>query len=177
MSTSGPVTAKYLPRHASDPNGVRVGQLYFNTVSETVRVCLVPGEPGTWADVGGGAVETTGEQLLSTTVVDVNTLDVQDLYTVPAEKILVVTRIVAREPSTELTTHPDDLTIIDSVGGIEFTVITLNSLSHLLTYINNTPGAARTVAAAGKVQATLTFDVFGSAATVKVDLFGYLLDA
>lgn len=172
----GPVVASRLVRRASDPASGPAGAVYFNTTSNLPRFH----NGASWSawPAAGGA--TTGEQLLSSTTLDVNSTSAQDLYTVPAGKTLVVTRIVARSPSLSIySVGPGTLNVSfteNGTGGGVASNINVAAFVDAVQVRATVPASASfySVTAGNKVQAT-PGSAFGSAATVIVDLFGYLI--
>lgn len=113
-------------------------------------------------------------KLVTVTGVDVNVLAKTSLYTVPAGKTLIVTKIVIRNASANLTTadfgvgfnaNADD--VIASETWVELTGSTLYTLRLPMD------GAIR--GAAGDVLGLKCSVAEGAPATVTVDVFGYLI--
>ena len=117
-------------------------------------------------------------ELLSSTVVNLNTNAQQDLYTVSAGKKLIgPLRIVFHSPSVNLSSGGDTLTIADSLGlnaYLSYSVDVMTAVTAVRVFYNI--GAVHSLAAGAKVRAAHA-SAFGSAATLSVDLFGYLVDA
>lgn len=128
-----------------------------------------------WAAAAGGS--STGEQLLSTSIVDLNTTTPQDLYTVPVGRTLVVTRVVTRNASADLSTGVA-VTLSFTENGAGGTVAPAVSTTALTTAahvrFSVATGTTVVVAAGNKARATPSA-AFGAEATVSVDLFGYTL--
>lgn len=123
------------------------------------------------------ALNENAETLISrTTGVDVNTATKQTLYTVPTGKILIVTRVVFRNASTSLTTASFgvgfDASGIDVLASETHTELTGSTLVNLRTPFD---GAKR--GAAGDVLGLKCSINQGGAATITVEVFGFLIPA
>lgn len=161
---------------AGDPSAPSNGDLWYDSTANELTARINGANVALGAG-GGGA--TTGEQLLSTTTFDANSTAWQDLYTVPSGKTLVVTRVVLRAATADLSdgsigafqVRESNTTANYSMG-----TVTIEALTNSIFYIEATPvaSAAQPLAtAANKVQAHVTA-AYGDVATVTVDLFGYL---
>lgn len=121
---------------------------------------------------GGGS----GEQLLSSTVFNVNTIALQDLYTVPAGKRLFVTRVLLRDKSAN--GGANDLVGVSRSAPTVVGIVMLTDIGAMTTsqYKLGIPTTSVPVGAGNSVQAGVDTE-FGAPATIVIDLFGYLLDA
>lgn len=137
----------------------------------------------------GGLINTTGIALLSAVggvTVHLNTVGKQALYTVPVGKRCVVTEAIARDASTDLTLYSDIASIgfnvgADDVGGWNWDDVcplvngTVWMGATMNGFIQGT-GAASVTGVTGDILGFLSGDT-SITATVKIDIFGYLIDA
>jgi hypothetical protein len=121
------------------------------------------------------AVEEGHEQKLATvTGVGMNTATATSLYTVPAGRTCVVTRVVVRAASVSLTTASYSFGFTgpaynDVIADAAHTELTGSTL-----YVILTPKAGAKVGAAGETFKVLMNTLQGAAATTTMDVFGYL---
>jgi hypothetical protein len=133
---------------------------------------------------GGGSAPATGEQMVATGVsVNMNDFTTPaDLYTVPAGKLFICTKVIFREPSPGIFNG-------DSTTSMTVTESATNVIMATASILNNAAGnnangvliarpsnAGVSIAAGAKLQARCTTN-FGSAQTCLADAFGYLIDA
>lgn len=129
----------------------------------------------TTAELAATNIHTIADALLSTTnAVDVNSATATLLYTVPAGKTCVVTRIVVRNASISLTTASiafgyNTPTWDDVVATATYTELTGSTL---YTIVSPKVGAA--VGAATGTLKVLPTILQGAPATVSVDVFGFV---
>ncbi|MGA9774020.1 MAG: right-handed parallel beta-helix repeat-containing protein [Blastocatellia bacterium] len=137
---------------------------------------------GTLVFADGSQVSTAGEQFLTTVTLDANIgfSTAQDAYTVPTGKNLVVTRFVVRDPSEDFSAYEGVVALIasthpsDTNFNAELSFFFVGGDEAYVAVLKSTEGSAGShiIPAGEKVQ----FKVipFGSPATLKVDVFGYL---
>jgi hypothetical protein len=117
------------------------------------------------------------ERRLSSTIVNLNSTSAQDLYTVPAGKTLVVTKIAVRSPNPPSIFTFSDLNFIESGGGAPILPVVDVSVLGDATLVYWTMSQSNTqyplITAGNKAQAQPSA-ASGTAYTVVVDLFGYL---
>lgn len=132
---------------------------------------------------GGIDPPPTPDGRLASVVVDTNVGTKQDLYTVPADKECVITKVVVRSASASLGAMSDALLLGFSGGANDYGSIPAGSLANL-TDGTFAIGKSNTSYGAGDpwIIGTAT-DVFGCifndtgiTATVTIDVFGYLYD-
>lgn len=133
----------------------------------------------------------TGEQRLASVTVNTNVGTKQALYTVPAGKHLVVTRVVARSASTSLAAigSGDGLTLGFDAGATDWANVRGEHLQLLTTSTVFVPIVAAGVSYTGDpgLQAFIAYkigaaaDIFGCVftdnsitATLVIDVFGYI---
>jgi hypothetical protein len=150
------------------------GVWYFSTNSTTVVALTV-------ANLGGLS-NTTAEALLSSTTVNTNVGTKQSLYTVPTGKKAVVTKIIARSSSADLTGMLGSLTFGFDGSALDFgAVFGGNHLALLLDATTaillsndvNLIGLAGVIGNASNVFGCI-FNDTSITATLKIDVFGYL---
>lgn len=112
--------------------------------------------------------------LASVPAVNLNTSTPSTLYTAPTGRTAVITHFVLRLASTSLTTVSlsigwNSATFNDVLANATHTELTGNTL---YTVLNAKAGAA--IGAAGSVLKLLCNTLQGGAATITVDVFGYL---
>jgi len=145
---------------------------------------LTPLTPATLS-AAGGLINTTGIALLSSTTVNTNVGTKQALYTVPAAKACVITQMVLRGASASLAAMGDDTgfgfdsppantVLLDSA---QLALLTTASRYILPNLSEDVPtfGNFRTLGNAGEVFGVIFYDT-SIVATVKIDVFGYLID-
>jgi hypothetical protein len=127
--------------------------------------------------------DTPTEQILvNGFILDVNTTSLQDAYTVPIGKTLVLTRIILRSPSTDLTTLSASFRTVNEETSSNLTnadiaaYFTSSAVYKQIIYTDTSANIAtgELINSGFKVQLKVN-SAFGSAATLKVDLFGYLI--
>jgi hypothetical protein len=112
------------------------------------------------------------EVMLSTTTVDLTVGTKQTLYTVPAAKHLIVTKIIVRSASADVSLYDGSLNFVIGVGesDVGSVVPTLTDSTHyIFGIIANVPP----IGAAGDVLGVFSGDT-SITATVIVEVFGYL---
>lgn len=125
-------------------------------------------------DIDGNITQSNGERMLSSTdSVNLNTTNKTTLFTVPAGKSCVITRVVVRAASTNLTTasfgfgfnaNADDV----DASSVHATLTGATIVDSILPLTGAVRGAA---ADAFGVKCSIAQ---GAPATVSVDVFGYL---
>ena len=119
------------------------------------------------------AKEKTIALLTSLAGVDLNTTDKQTIYTVPTGKSCIVTKVVVRLASISLTTanygFGFDAGGSDVITGATHTELTGNTLYTVLS-----AKAGAKVGTAGQAFGSKCSVAQGAAATVTIDVFGYL---
>lgn len=120
--------------------------------------------------------------LLASASININSNTAQDIYTVPSGKTLVVTRAVVRLASADISGYGSAVDVFDSSSG-DAVIDSFDTYAwtQLLDGDHFYPSTGFTgvnapyimVAAGDRVQAR-PLGVFGSAATVVMDVFGYL---
>lgn len=126
-------------------------------------------------------VPRVGEQWLATITLNVNTTALQDVFTVPAGTTLVITKVVIRSASTDLTALAAAFRLVDSetsnvLVNRDVSGYFIDTSKYLLVEPFESTGSFDSPQAINlgyKVQAKVNA-AFGSPATLKVDLFGYL---
>ena len=125
----------------------------------------------TLGEVLGSNVESI---LATVTGIDLNVTDKQTLYTVPTGKTLVPTKIITRSASTSLTTavfgFGFNASANDVVAAALHTTLTGNTL-----FAVDVPIAGSKVGAASDVFGLKCSIAQGAAATVTVDVIGFLV--
>lgn len=124
----------------------------------------------TMADVSGAL------RLSSTDAVDMNTATPSTLYTVPADNIAIITNVVIRGASVDLDTaslsfgfnDADHNDVIANATHTELTGATKAKVIH--------PDASAVRGAAADVFKVKANTLQGEAATVSIDVFGYLIE-
>jgi hypothetical protein len=130
----------------------------------------------------GGISLTAGELLIASVTVSTNNAAKQNLYTVPAGKHFIATRLIARNASTSLAAMSDSLTFGFDAGASDYqNAITGASLAELLdaTWTTGVSFAVGGGASAAKIGSA--GDVFGCifndhsiTGTVVIEVFGRL---
>jgi len=141
-------------------------------------------ESGSTGDQTGAEIKTayegedSVEHLLSTTVVDMKTVAAPTIYTVPASKILVITKVVVRTPTASLAGGVD-YDIGDKVGTNFFkSTADLSALTTVTSYmVITTDNAALKTHVAAVVIAIDVITGSTAAANATIELFGYLIAA
>lgn len=132
-----------------------------------------PGLPTTLTSNGGSVAES---KLATVAGVNLNVTTKTTLYTVPASKVCVVTKVVLRGASTSLTTASFgvgyDANATDVVADATHTGLTGPTL-----YEKVAPKVGALLGTAAAVLGLKCSTAQGAAATVDVDVFGYLYDA
>ena len=116
------------------------------------------------------------EILLASGVVDLNSMDESPLFTVPANRELIVTRIVPRDASTDLDTAEITAGFNATFDDVVITPVALAALTGATLYqiIPAEDGAVKGVAT--DVFSVIPSTAQGAPATCVVDVFGYLID-
>lgn len=167
MPVPNPSGAKYFLVY--DKNG---GESYQLPVTINPNGVVDPGSNILYA--GSGSLLTDEVLLQSNAGVNLNTATEQPLYTVPVGRSCIITFIVVRNASTSLTLASysagfntgTDTNVIANATHTELTGSTL------YTKINPINGAA--VGTAGQILNLKNNTLQGGAATVTIDVFGYL---
>lgn len=158
-------------------NGISVSGLGLTTagVSDSLdKRFVTDDELAALQDFSNGATEAL---LVSVPGVDLNSATPNSLYTVPAAKQAIITKIVVRDASISLTTvsfsvgfnDPDFDNVIADDTHTEL------SAASLYTVLQAMGGATR--GTAGEVLSLLCNILQGAAATCTIDVFGYLAAA
>lgn len=123
-----------------------------------------------------------GERRLATLVLDVNTTSLQDAFEVPAGKTLVLTKVIVRSASADLSALAAAFRVVSSettsvlinadVAGI-FSSGTIYRIYPFFEHADGSFSGAEVIGAGFKVQCKVNV-AFGSAETLTVDVFGYL---
>lgn len=129
-------------------------------------------------DEGGGDGALT--LLATVTGIDATATTTTDLYTVPADKILIITKIVIRCTASDadgdgpfISFGGNDPTYNDFVADLEMTTLVSADTLFVHTGLN----VLVTYATATVIKALVTTGSTNTAQTLAVDLFGYTLDA
>jgi hypothetical protein len=135
----------------------------------------------------GGNVTFTGnfndkqnvDALLSSTQVNTNIGTKQNLYTVPATKKCIITKVIVRSASANLSTMGDSLLFgftgsdYGSINNVSLSNLTGATLAIALTTANDTANIPFTIGNAADVFGCV-FNDTSITATVQIDVFGYL---
>lgn len=144
---------------------------------DATRLHVLPKEaPGLPSIVTSNGASVAEGKLATVTGVNLNVTTKTTLYTVPAGKVAYVTRVVVRDPSTDLTTAEFgvgyDANATDVIANAAHTALTGPTLYEAI--------AAKAGAKEGAAAAVLGLKcgtAQGAAATATIDVFGYLVDA
>ncbi len=155
-------------------NGVSVSGLNLNTsgVTDSTNKRFVTDAQLTEIQ---NLTNLLSEQLLSSTPnVNLNSASATSLYTVPAAKSCVITKVVVRNASTSLTTASiafgfNSPSFNNVIATATHTELTGNTLYSILS-----AKAGSTVGVAADVFSVLPTILQGAAATVTIDVYGYL---
>lgn len=120
--------------------------------------------------------------LLSSTVLNLNTNTKQPLYTVPAGKSALILWVVARSASVDLSAGVTTLLSFGfnagsndwSSGNFGTPALTLSSLFQMMSQTEALAGQPSVIGTAGQTFGTVTDIAFGSAATLVIEIFGYV---
>lgn len=134
------------------------------------------------AAANGSAVTATGEALLIAASLNLNTAIKQNLYTVPAGKAAVITKVVLRSASvdlsggatTRLTFGFDALATDFGAQFFDPTILTAAGLYRTFTQGDASPAGVSVIGVATDRFGAITDAAFGSAATVIVMVYGTL---
>lgn len=141
----------------------------FNQTYPSDPTTIEAGSPVKMSPQGGETLLITRDS------VDLNTAVATSLYTVPADNIAVITRIVLRNASTSLTTA----SISFGFNSAAFNNIVANATHTELTgptlYTVLIPKTGATRGVAADILKVLANTLQGGAATVSIDVFGYLV--
>lgn len=153
------------------------GYIETTTVNATLTlesisgIYVVVAATGIWNFNGVAIVQPGVESLLSSTVVDLSLSTKQNLYTVPSGQNLIVTKVIARSPSSTITT---------ATGGVGFNAGATDVLTSVPFPVASTTysvslAATGTVPAIGAAAAVLGFKTTATqaATTMTVEIFGY----
>lgn len=119
---------------------------------------------------------------VSSTTVNLNSATAQDLYLVPTGKSFIAAQAIARSASVDISAYASDVPLKDNGSGDAvinaFTATQWGNLSDSSHFIpssgfDGTDAPYKIVPSGNKVRA-IPAGAFGSAATVVIDLFGYL---
>lgn len=166
------------------------GDLFTRDVSGGIRLGVGSNDQVLTADSSAAsglkwaAGVSTGSQIsiLSTTTLNLNTNTKQTLYTVPAGKSAIVTMVVGRSPSVDLSggaTGRVDFgfnagaTDWSAPGRLDPTVLTASNLFATLSQDVVTGSTASVIGSATNVFGAICDVAFGSAATVVINVIGY----
>lgn len=165
---SSHVDGKFKTRNSSNTAGVT---LDFSTDGKMAIRSFADNAPGE-LDCAGGSVK---EVLLASAQIDLNITTKQNLYTVPAGKSLVVTKVVQRASSGALASVDgglggdascSDWIVTDGIKSITATTAKCISLNN---------SATKPVYAATTAFGWAATTPEGAAATARLDVFGYLI--
>lgn len=120
--------------------------------------------------------------LLSSTVLNLNTSTKQTLYTVPAGKSALILWVVARSASVDLSTGLTTLLSFGfnagatdwSSGNFGTPALTSSSLFEMMSQTEALAGQPSVIGTAAQIFGAITDAAFGSAATVVIEIFGYV---
>lgn len=144
---------------------------------DATRLELLPNEPpGLPATVTSGGASMVEGLLSSTAAVDANVTTKTALYTVPASMVCYITKVVIRDASTSLTTATFgfgfNANADDVVANATHTALTGGTLYEIIP-----AKVAAKEGAAADVFGVQCDTPQGGAATVTIDVFGYLVAA
>ena len=130
------------------------------------------------AELAQIVVSQSSEQLLSTTnLVDLNTATPTPLYTVPPDLQAIITRIVVRNASAGLVAASISFGFNSAAFNDLIATATHAELTGATLFSILTPKAGAKIGAAADVLKVLANVLQGSAVTVSIDVFGYLVAA
>ena len=183
-ATAGDTTVSIL---GANTTGTEVLNLGTGTGVKTIHIgdnatpanTITIGGAASTTTVGGTFVVTTPTRMeyrISSTSVDVGAVAVTPLYTVPAGKTAVITRVVIRSASASFNQATDPIFNIgwQAVASNVVASATYTTPASTTSYIQPAIIADATMGAAAEV---LNFNVTGAATastTATVDVFGYL---
>lgn len=113
-------------------------------------------------------------KLATVSGIDLNTTAKTSLYTVPAGKSCIVTRLIVRGSSINLTTAAFGAGFDPSAGDV-VTSATHTELTGSTLYTTLAPKAGAAIGTAGSVLGIACTIAQGAAATATVDVIGYLV--
>jgi hypothetical protein len=146
------------------------------SINQSGGIAITPA-PGQSATVGGTLIANTASivegRLSSTAAVNLNVTTKTTLYTVPAGKSAVITRMVIRNASTSLTTASCGIGF-DASGADVVASETWVELTGATLYTVRLAKDGSKVGAAADVLGLKCSIAQGGAATATVDVFGYL---
>lgn len=179
-----------LPSALPTPSSAFVASI--NNQTGNVDIVAGTSSPGVTVNVAGGSGEVSVGVLIPSTnaplasvSLDLNTNTKQALYEVPVGKSAIITQLVLRSPSGDITgglttrlefgfnAGSDDWT-----SGSHFDVAASGLTASTLFAVYNQQSAAAntasTIGTAAQVFGAITDVAFGSAATVIIDVIGYI---
>lgn len=171
----------------TETNPTTTPTLNFFQINQNANLVLAGPSSGiaaapTFRALSASDFQSIGAPLLSSTILDLNTNTKQPLYTVPSGKSTIITFVVARNASVNLS---GGVTANLSFGfnaaandwanaTLATALLTSSTLFEVLSQEFALGGTASETGLATQIFGAITDAAFGSVATVVIDIFGYL---
>lgn len=126
--------------------------------------------------------QLVAETMLASVSLNLNTNTKQSLYTVPTGKSAIITKVIARSPSVDLSGGATtNLSFGFNAGANDWAnatlgtaLLTASTLFLVLSQEFALGGSPSTIGASTRTFSAITDAAFGSAATVQIEVFGHL---